>query len=77
MYRDSSGKTLDSYPRPSVAVDTALLTLAGDLGLAVLEVRRNNGRGWGLPGTFLHEGETLAEAVDRSLREKGGVAGFH
>lgn len=77
IYRDSSGKTLDAYPRPSVAVDTALLTLAGDLGLAVLEVRRNNGRGWGLPGTFLHEKETLAKAVDRSLREKGGVAGFH
>lgn len=76
MYRDSSGRTLTDYPRPSVAVDTALLTLAGDLGLAVLEVRRNSGRGWGLPGTFLYEGETLALAVDRSLREKAGVAGL-
>ena len=75
-YRDSSGKTLDDYPRPSVAVDTALLTLDGDRGLVVLEVRRNNGRGWGLPGTFLHEGETLAKAVDRSLRQKAGVAGL-
>ena len=77
MYRDSSGRTLTDYPRPSVAVDTALLTLAGDLGLAVLEVRRNSGRGWGLPGTFQHEGETLAMAVDRSLREKAGVSGLH
>lgn len=76
-YRDSKGKTLDAYPRPSVAVDTALLTLDGDRGLVVLEVRRNNGRGWGLPGTFLHEGETLAKAVDRSLREKAGVDGLH
>ncbi|WP_159235493.1 NUDIX hydrolase [Mycolicibacterium vanbaalenii] len=76
-YRDSRGKTLEEYPRPSVAVDTALLTLDGDLGLVVLEVRRNNGRGWGLPGTFLHEGETLADAVDRSLQEKAGVAGLH
>ncbi len=75
-YRDSKGKALDDYPRPSVAVDTALLTLAGDLGLSVLEVRRDSGRGWGLPGTFLHEGETLAEAVDRSLRDKAGVAGL-
>jgi 8-oxo-dGTP diphosphatase len=76
VYRDSSGRTLADYPRPSVAVDTALLTLDGDIGLAVLEVRRNSGRGWGLPGTFLHEGETLAVAVDRSLREKAGVAGL-
>ena len=39
-YKDSSGKTLADYPRPSVAVDTALLTLDGDRGLVVLEVRR-------------------------------------
>lgn len=76
MYRDSSGRTLTEYPRPSVAVDTALLTLADDIGLAVLEVRRTSGRGWGLPGTFLHEGETLRMAVDRSLRAKAGVAGL-
>ncbi len=76
MYRDSSGRTLAEYPRPSVAVDTALLTLDSDLGLAVLEVRRDSGRGWGLPGTFLHVGETLAVAVDRALREKAGVAGL-
>jgi ADP-ribose pyrophosphatase YjhB (NUDIX family) len=28
-----------------------------------------------LPGTFLHEGETLADAVTRSLREKAGIDG--
>jgi ADP-ribose pyrophosphatase YjhB (NUDIX family) len=76
IYRDSSGKTLAEYPRPSVAVDTALLTLDDDLGLAVLQVRRNSGKGWGLPGTFLHEGELLADAVDRSLRAKAGVGGL-
>ena len=31
--------------------------------------------GWALPGTFLHEGETLAEAVRRSLEVKAGVTG--
>lgn len=31
--------------------------------------------GWALPGTFLHEGETLAEAVRRSLEEKAGIGG--
>lgn len=77
VYRDSSGRRLADYPRPSVAVDTALLTIdpAGDV-LAVLEVRRANGRGWGLPGTFLHEGERLIDAVLRSLRDKAGVHGL-
>jgi 8-oxo-dGTP diphosphatase len=79
-YRDGSGRTLADYPRPSVAVDTALLTLqtssAEDLTLSVLEVRRQDGRGWGLPGTFLHEGERLINAVHRSLGEKAGVTGL-
>ena len=76
-YRDSSGWTLADYPRPSVAVDTAVLTLDPKLGLVVLEVRRVTGTGWALPGTFLYEGETLAEAVDRSLRDKANVRGLH
>jgi ADP-ribose pyrophosphatase YjhB (NUDIX family) len=42
----------------------------------VLQVRRENRSGWGLPGTFLHEGERLADAVDRSLRVKANVAGL-
>ena len=76
-YRDSSGWTLADYPRPSVAVDTAVLTLDPKLGLVVLEVRRVTGPGWALPGTFLREGETLADAVDRSLRDKANVRGLH
>jgi 8-oxo-dGTP diphosphatase len=76
-YRDSSGRTLADYPRPSVAVDTALLTLDSGLELVVLQVRRPNRAGWALPGTFLHEGERLADAVDRSLRVKAGVRGLH
>jgi len=32
---------------------------------------------WALPGTFLHEGERLADAVTRSLAEKAGVIGGH
>jgi 8-oxo-dGTP diphosphatase len=76
-YLDASGKTLADYPRPSVAVDTAVLTLDPDLGLVVLQVRRAGGTGWALPGTFLYEGETLADAVDRSLRKKANVRGLH
>jgi ADP-ribose pyrophosphatase YjhB (NUDIX family) len=76
-WRSSHGRTLADYVRPSVAVDTAVLSLDHDVGLVVLEVRRAIGPGWALPGTFLHEGETLADAVDRSLREKANVRGLH
>ena len=80
-YRDGAGKTLADYPRPSVAVDAALLTVVpGEDCLSVLQVHRAEGpngdpAGWGLPGTFLHEGERLLDAVQRCLREKAGVEG--
>jgi 8-oxo-dGTP diphosphatase len=77
LHRDGSGKTLADYPRPSVAVDTALLTLdRAGAELLVLQVRRTDDSGWALPGTFLHPGERLADAVDRSLRDKAGVSGL-
>ncbi|WNV74108.1 NUDIX domain-containing protein [Geodermatophilus sp. DSM 44513] len=78
-------RTLLDHPQPSVAVDTAVLTVlppertgrGDDRGeLAVLQVRRAGGhkRGqWSLPGTFLHGGELLAESVARSLREEAGL----
>ncbi|MDH6244322.1 NUDIX domain-containing protein [Mycobacterium sp. OTB74] len=75
-YRDNNGKELTAYPRPSVAVDTAVLTVAPEAGLMVLQVRRHNGSGWALPGTFLHEGEVLADAVTRSLLDKANVVGL-
>ncbi|MEN8583117.1 NUDIX domain-containing protein [Burkholderia sp. RS01] len=71
-----SASLLD-YQRPSVAVDTAVLTVA-DGSLCVLLVRRGedhqHGR-WALPGSFLRERERLADAVLRSLREKAGISG--
>jgi 8-oxo-dGTP diphosphatase len=75
-YRDGSGRSLTDYPRPSVAVDAAVLTLDPDLGLAVLQVRRAGGHGWALPGTFLHAGERLADAVNRALEVKANVRGL-
>lgn len=80
-YRDSSGRTLADYPRPSVAVDVAVLTVPEGGELSVLLTLTNDAaRGgepeWRLPGTFLREGETLADAVLRSLLEKAGVSGL-
>ena len=76
MHRDSSGKTLEDYPRPSVAVDTAVLTVGTERRLGVILVRRHDEPdSWALPGTFLHPGERLAEAVLRSLDQKVGLRG--
>lgn len=66
-----------NFPRPSVAVDTAALTV-DDGALKVLLVRRREKHHpgeWALPGTFLRERETLAAAVLRSLRDKAGIEG--
>lgn len=79
-YRDTTGRALADYPHPSVAVDTAVLTVppAAD-GLHVLLVRRAGSHAhgaWALPGTFLHPGETLAQAVLRCLADKAGIKGL-
>ncbi|WP_062306731.1 NUDIX hydrolase [Demequina subtropica] len=74
-FRDSSGKALSDYPRPSVAVDIAVLTVVGGaLSVLLVDDPRDGSRR--LPGTFLHEGEVLADAVHRSLADKAGVAGL-
>jgi 8-oxo-dGTP diphosphatase len=75
VHRDTSGRALTDYPRPSVAVDTAVLTAGERRQLSVLLVRWKDTGDWGLPGTFLHEGETLAGAVLRSLEQKAGLRG--
>lgn len=88
VWRDEHGKRLEDYPRPSVAVDTAVLTVDDDelKVLLVPLVQRSEAAvverseagsklDLALPGTFLHEGETLAGAVLRSLRDKAGVLG--
>ena len=80
QHRDRSDRTLADYPRPSVAVDTAVLVVdLRDAALGVLQHQRDgggvHGGQWALPGTFLHEGETLADAVLRSLAEKVGLRG--
>ncbi|WP_227589972.1 NUDIX hydrolase [Demequina pelophila] len=77
-YRDSAGKTLTDYPRPSIAVDTAVLTVVdGTLTVVLVEDGRDDAAGTRrLPGTFLHPGETLADAVRRSLADKAGLGGL-
>ena len=102
LWRDESGRSLEDYPRPSVAVDVAVLTVPDPLdlelryssssqetesegGLHVLlvlsEIRSSNQPlskpSWSLPGTFLHDGETLIQATNRALLTKAGIKGLH
>ena len=60
----------DSFPRPSVAVDTAVLTVRDEVLCVVLTEAHGDRR---LPGAFLRPGERLEDAVDRSLVEKTGI----
>lgn len=68
--------SLDSFPRPSLAVDTAVLTVTDAGRFGVLLLSGADGAPARLPGTFLHEGEMLVDAVLRSLREKADVRGL-
>lgn len=79
-WKDASGRSLSDYPRPSLAVDVALLTVRsdeeGDRQLCVLLHRRGEGYAdgdWALPGTFVREGERLVDAVRRGVADKLGL----
>jgi len=66
-----TSRKLSDYPRPSVAVDVAVLTVRDErLQVAVVDHRFG---GLALPGTFLHESETLADAAARALADKAGL----
>jgi 8-oxo-dGTP diphosphatase len=76
-WRSESGRTLEDYPHPSVAVDVALLTVRdGTLSVLVHERTADYAPGrYSLPGTFVRIDETLEEAARRALRTKVGVTG--
>lgn len=63
---------LDQFPRPSVAVDLAVMTItqSGELGVLVHQRTGDRAGTWALPGSFLRERERLAHAVARTLNEK-------
>lgn len=73
-----------AHPRPSLAIDVAVLTVVpegpdGAPALAVLLLRRDaapKAGAWGLPGSFVRERERLAGAVLRTLADKCGISGL-
>lgn len=69
---------LTDFPRPSLAVDVAVLTVVDDRLAMVLwrrTGRTETGR-WALPGSFVHERERLDDAVRRTLVTKCGITGL-
>ena len=68
------------YPRPSVAVDLAILTVVRQSGLdelgslaVLVQEPGPEVQGRALPGRFLREGQTVAQAVADVLRVKAGL----
>lgn len=63
---------LSSFPRPSVAVDVAVMTVLPEGELGLLLHRRIGDRAgeWALPGRFLRDRERLSHAVAAALSEK-------
>ena len=73
----SSAKSLVSFPRPNVAVDIAVLTVApaadalADVGrLSVLVLRGDGGPQGVLPGRFIRERRTIEETIREILELK-------
>src|SRR5690606_36560232 len=69
---------LTAFPRPSVAVDVAVLTVA-DGRLSVVICRRTGRTAtgqWALPGSFVRERERLDDAVARTLWDKCRIRGL-
>ncbi|WP_281928194.1 NUDIX hydrolase [Roseibium album] len=65
-----------SYPKPSVAVDLALITVAEGKLHCMLMVRKDAntvGGDWAIPGGFVHMEEAIEDTAKRVLREKVGV----
>jgi 8-oxo-dGTP diphosphatase len=74
---NGSDKQFHPFPRPTLAVDTALLTVDTERRqLVVVEMWREDTGKWALPGTFVRQGETLADAVRRCLADKLRVTGI-
>jgi len=69
----------DDFERPSVTVDVAILTVVEDrVGLLLHRRPKKPFAGsWALPGGFVQMDESLQEAAERVLRDKGGLTQVH
>lgn len=71
---DNKALRLEDYPHPSLAVDPIVLTVTeNQLCLAVEQGPPPPS----LPGTFVHQGETLIQAANRALEKKLGLSNIN
>jgi 8-oxo-dGTP diphosphatase len=71
----STSRSFDDYPRPTLAVDVALLSVQDD-GLHTVLVQRLEppfAGDWQLPGVLVAIDEELEEAAQRALSTKAGL----
>ncbi len=64
---------LDSFPRPNLAVDVALLTISNGKLHALVVERADEPGTFALPGGFVRPDENTQLAAARVLREKAGL----
>jgi 8-oxo-dGTP diphosphatase len=66
---------LAAFPRPSLAIDPAILGVEDGRLITLLWRRENppNADAWALPGVFVNESESLEDAVARGLSTKAGI----
>lgn len=72
-------KTLQTYPKPSVTIDSIVFGYHGE-NLSVLLIRRKEppfDGAWTLPGGFLYLQESLANCASRILQQKTGLQGVY
>jgi 8-oxo-dGTP diphosphatase len=62
------------YPRPALTVDVVLATREARPRVLLIQRKHEPFAGtWALPGGFVNEGETLADAARRELQEETGL----
>ena len=70
----ASGAEIESYRNPLPTVDVIIELGAGPERPIVLIQRKNEPRGWALPGGFVDYGESLERAAAREAAEETGLA---
>lgn len=69
---------LETYAKPSVAVDLAIMTVVeGQLKALLVDRPNDDVPGWAMPGGFVRVDQSLEQTVERVLAEKVGLQNIH